>query len=127
MVAPGAGAQLLGLEVNAINSVQFSNHGGYPTVRGLRLDGGDLTDLADGLDANGLLCENDYLLTGSPPPPQIFPPRSARPHVPILIRRLPRLCAPCSTCCPPYKCVELSGKACRLVDSKASVLWNRVG
>jgi len=55
--------QLLGLEVNAINSVQFSNHGAYPTVKGQRLDGKDLTDLADGLEANGLLW-HDYLLTG---------------------------------------------------------------
>lgn len=57
--------QLLGLEVNAINSVQFSNHGAYPTVKGQRLDGKDLTDLADGLEANGLLW-HDYLLTGMP-------------------------------------------------------------
>ena len=26
--------QLLGFEVDAINSVQFSNHTGYPTLRG---------------------------------------------------------------------------------------------
>ncbi len=60
----GGGAQLLGLEVNAINSVQFSNHSAYPIVKGQRLDGKDLGDLVDGLEANGLLY-HDYLLTGT--------------------------------------------------------------
>ena len=51
------------MEADAINSVQFSNHGGYPTVTGQRLDGPQLHELADGLEANGLL-RYDYLLTG---------------------------------------------------------------
>lgn len=51
------------MEADAINSVQFSNHGGYPTVKGQRLDGPQLGELADGLEANGLL-RYDYLLTG---------------------------------------------------------------
>ena len=55
--------QLLGMEADAINSVQFANHGGYPTVRGQRLDGPQLAELADGLDENGLL-RYDFLLTG---------------------------------------------------------------
>lgn len=55
--------QLLDMEADAINSVQFSNHGGYPTVKGQRLDGPQLTELADGLEANGLL-RYDFLLTG---------------------------------------------------------------
>lgn len=52
-----------GLEVNAINSVQLSNHGAYPVVKGQRLNGEDLIDLADGLDGNGML-RHDHLLTG---------------------------------------------------------------
>lgn len=52
------------MEANSINSVQFSNHGAYPTVKGQRLDGPQLTELADGLEANGLL-RHDFLLTGT--------------------------------------------------------------
>ena len=53
----------LGLEVDAINSVQFSNHTGYPQFNGQVLDGADLTELVEGLEANGLL-EYTHLLTG---------------------------------------------------------------
>lgn len=49
--------------MNAINSVQLSNHGAYPVVKGQRLNGEDLIELADGLDANGML-RHDHLLTG---------------------------------------------------------------
>jgi len=45
--------QLLDFEVDAINSVQFSNHTGYPAgVRGQVLDDGQLQELMDGLEAN---------------------------------------------------------------------------
>eukprot|EP00092_Neocalanus_flemingeri_P079825 GFUD01099485.1.p1 GENE.GFUD01099485.1~~GFUD01099485.1.p1 ORF type:complete len:306 (-),score=106.06 GFUD01099485.1:190-1107(-) len=45
--------QLLGFEVDTINSVQFSNHTGYPAgVRGQVLDDTQLQQLVDGLDAN---------------------------------------------------------------------------
>jgi len=45
--------QVLGFEVDAINSVQFSNHTGYKAgVRGQVLDDGQLQTLIDGLDAN---------------------------------------------------------------------------
>lgn len=54
----------LGLEVDAINSVQFCNHTGYPSFAGQVLDGGDLKTLVDGLDANGLLAGYTHLLTG---------------------------------------------------------------
>lgn len=53
----------LGLEVDAINSVQFSNHTGYPQFTGQVLDGDGLTVLVDGLEANGLL-RYTHLLTG---------------------------------------------------------------
>jgi len=47
--------QLLGFEVDAINSVQFSNHTGYPAgVRGQVLDDNQLQELIDGLDANNI-------------------------------------------------------------------------
>lgn len=47
--------QLLGFEVDAINSVQFSNHTGYPAgVRGQVLDDAQLQELVDGLDANNI-------------------------------------------------------------------------
>jgi len=45
--------QLLGFEVDAINSVQFSNHTGYPKgIKGQVLGAGELQDLIDGLNMN---------------------------------------------------------------------------
>jgi len=45
--------QLLGFEVDTINSVQFSNHTGYTAgVRGQVLDDTQLQELIDGLEAN---------------------------------------------------------------------------
>ena len=55
--------QLLGFDVDCINSVQFSNHTGYPTVKGSVLSGSELTNLSQGLKENKLL-NYDYLLTG---------------------------------------------------------------
>lgn len=55
--------QVLGFEVDAINSVQFSNHTGYGYWKGQVLDERELEGLMDGLHRNGL----DYythLLTG---------------------------------------------------------------
>lgn len=57
--------QLLGFEVDAINTVQFSNHTGYPTVKGAVLDGEGLWQLIEGLEANGLLRGYTHLLTGA--------------------------------------------------------------
>ena len=59
--------QLLGFEVDFINSVQFSNHTGYANGwTGEVLDGGQLTALADGLARNGLPPGGGYayVLTG---------------------------------------------------------------
>eukprot|EP00123_Amoebidium_parasiticum_P004910 comp16184_c0_seq1/m.13814 comp16184_c0_seq1/g.13814 ORF comp16184_c0_seq1/g.13814 comp16184_c0_seq1/m.13814 type:complete len:371 (-) comp16184_c0_seq1:49-1161(-) len=55
--------QVLGYDVDALNSVQFSNHTGYPSWRGQRLGGEQLWDLFEGLETNNL---DDYshLLTG---------------------------------------------------------------
>jgi pyridoxine kinase len=55
--------QLLGIEVDAINSVQFSNHTGYASFRGTKLGGTELSDIFDGLQANGLT-RYSHLLTG---------------------------------------------------------------
>ena len=54
--------QLLGFDVDIINSVQFSNHTGYPFGwEGNVLDGSMLEKLVDGIERNGLLssCSDD--------------------------------------------------------------------
>ncbi|KAK1592951.1 hypothetical protein Q3G72_033248 [Acer saccharum] len=55
--------QLLGYDVDPINSVQFSNHTGYPTFKGQVLNGQQLWELIEGLGANNLLYYT-HLLTG---------------------------------------------------------------
>uniref|UniRef100_A0ACD5XLU9 Uncharacterized protein n=1 Tax=Avena sativa TaxID=4498 RepID=A0ACD5XLU9_AVESA len=55
--------QLLGFDVDPINSVQFSNHTGYPKFRGQVLNGDQLWDLIEGLGENDLL-HYTHLLTG---------------------------------------------------------------
>lgn len=55
--------QVLGLEVDFINSVQFSNHTGYAMFAGERLGGEALWELIAGLQSNGLL-EYSHILTG---------------------------------------------------------------
>ena len=54
----------LGFDVDAINSVQFSNHTGYPLTRGQVLDGEGLLSIVEGLEKNDLLVEYSHLLTG---------------------------------------------------------------
>lgn len=50
--------QLLGFDVDVINSVQFSNHTGYPNGwEGEVLDGTMLTKLVDGMDRNMLISD----------------------------------------------------------------------
>lgn len=55
--------QLLGYDVDPINSVQFSNHTGYPTFKGQVLNGQQLWEIIEGLEANDLLYYT-HLLTG---------------------------------------------------------------
>lgn len=55
--------QLLGMEVDPIYSVQFSNHTGYPSFKGAVFDGTQLSSLLQGLEDNGLLTHT-HLLTG---------------------------------------------------------------
>ena len=53
----------LGIECDAINSVQFSNHTGYPSFTGQVMDGDSLWTLIEGLEKNGLL-HYSHLVTG---------------------------------------------------------------
>ncbi|KAF9977380.1 hypothetical protein BGZ73_006127 [Actinomortierella ambigua] len=55
--------QLLGFDVDVINTVNFSNHTGYPSWTGERANAQQLEALLDGLQENGL---DDYthILTG---------------------------------------------------------------
>ena len=55
--------QILGFDCDYINTVQFSNHTGYPLFKGTVTTGDQLIDIANGLKANNLL-DYDYLLTG---------------------------------------------------------------
>ncbi|KAF4520683.1 hypothetical protein B566_EDAN006359 [Ephemera danica] len=55
--------QVLGFEVDAINSVQFSNHTGYGSWKGQVLNEDGLSDLTEGLIKNEL-DEYSHLLTG---------------------------------------------------------------
>ncbi|KAH0556543.1 pyridoxal kinase, partial [Cotesia glomerata] len=55
--------QLLGFEVDAINSVQLSNHTGYKVTKGDILNDHNLSQLIDGLVANDLH-HYTHLLTG---------------------------------------------------------------
>eukprot|EP00277_Geminigera_cryophila_P001354 CAMPEP_0179428868 /NCGR_PEP_ID=MMETSP0799-20121207/14418_1 /TAXON_ID=46947 /ORGANISM="Geminigera cryophila, Strain CCMP2564" /LENGTH=310 /DNA_ID=CAMNT_0021204549 /DNA_START=95 /DNA_END=1027 /DNA_ORIENTATION=+ len=55
--------QTLGLEVDFVNSVQFSNHTGYQSFTGSSLDGEELSKLIQGLESNELLTHS-HLLTG---------------------------------------------------------------
>eukprot|EP00300_Choanocystis_sp_HF-7_P033188 c45484_g1_i1.p1 GENE.c45484_g1_i1~~c45484_g1_i1.p1 ORF type:complete len:527 (-),score=112.97 c45484_g1_i1:13-1593(-) len=55
--------QLLGFDVDPINSVQFSNHTGYNVIKGEVLNGDQLNALVDGLKANDLI-QHTHLLTG---------------------------------------------------------------
>lgn len=43
---------------------QFSNHTGFPTWRGEIMDGEQLWQLVEGLEANGLCGQYTHLLTG---------------------------------------------------------------
>ncbi|KAJ3104956.1 hypothetical protein HDU97_008704 [Phlyctochytrium planicorne] len=56
--------QLLGFEVDPLNTVQFSNHTGYPTFTGDRLEGSQIEALAKGLEVNGILGAYSHVLTG---------------------------------------------------------------
>lgn len=57
--------QLLGFDVDVINSVHFSNHTGHPRgFKGDVLNGDQLRSILTGLEENGLLENIGHLLTG---------------------------------------------------------------
>ena len=57
--------QLLGFDVDVVNSVQFSNHTGYPNGwEGDVLAGDELRALVNGLQRNHLLDHTGHVLTG---------------------------------------------------------------
>jgi len=55
--------QQLQIEVDPINTVQFSNHTGYPSFKGETMNGDQLLNIFDGLLANNLVYYS-HLLTG---------------------------------------------------------------
>ena len=56
--------QLLGFDVDALNSVQLSNHTAYPRTRGSALGSGELEALLSGLRETALLQLYTHVLTG---------------------------------------------------------------
>lgn len=56
--------QVLGFDVDAINSVHFSNHTGYEYVKGQVLSDKELHEVFEGLKQNELLDSYSHLLTG---------------------------------------------------------------
>lgn len=56
--------QLLGLEVDFINTVQFSNHTGYASFTGKVLTDQEMLELFQGLKDNGLHARYTHILTG---------------------------------------------------------------
>ncbi|KAL1461333.1 hypothetical protein WDU94_013240 [Cyamophila willieti] len=63
--------QVLGFEVDAINTVQFSNHTGYGVFKGQVITEQDFDELIDGLKQNGLL-NYTHVLTGYCRSPQLL-------------------------------------------------------
>lgn len=57
-------SQVLGFDVDAINSVHFSNHTGYKHVKGQVLSDKELHEVFSGLEQNDLLDSYSHLLTG---------------------------------------------------------------
>ncbi|XP_044526180.1 pyridoxal kinase [Gracilinanus agilis] len=55
--------QVLGFEIDTVNSVQFSNHTGYSYWKGQVLNSDELHDLYEGLKLNNVN-KYDYVLTG---------------------------------------------------------------
>lgn len=62
--------QLLGWDVDVINTVQFSNHTGYGRWQGLRFDEAHIRSLFSGLEENGIL-KQSRLLSGYMPSPGV--------------------------------------------------------
>lgn len=56
--------QTLGYDVDILNTVQFSNHTGYPSWTGKKFTAEDVQELFDGLEKNELTDEYTHVLTG---------------------------------------------------------------
>lgn len=56
--------QLLGFDVDVLNTVQLSNHTAYKVFPGDRYDGDLIRKLTGGLEENGLLDKVSHVLTG---------------------------------------------------------------
>lgn len=81
--------QLLGWDVDVLNTVQFSNHLGYGDHGGSRMSNDHLISCIDGLDRNGLL-RYDALLTGFTLGPEgidalMYSIRKIKPQNPCLL------------------------------------------
>lgn len=57
--------QVLGFNVDVVNTVQYSNHAGYRRLGGAKTTAADLDSIFDNMDKNGLLRQS-RLLTGKP-------------------------------------------------------------
>ena len=55
--------QLLGFDTDFINTVEFSNHTGYPHITGTKMSGSQLEEIVHGLTANQLL-DYDIVISG---------------------------------------------------------------
>lgn len=60
--------QLLGWDVDVVNTTQLSNHTGYGRFTGMRLDAAHLENIFAGLEQNGLL-RHSRMLSGESGPP----------------------------------------------------------
>eukprot|EP01135_Chromosphaera_perkinsii_P005527 Nk52_evm76s352 gene=Nk52_evmTU76s352 len=56
--------QVLGFDVDCINSVNFSNHTAYPIIKGTKMNGDQLWELFEGLRGNELHMGYTHVLTG---------------------------------------------------------------
>ena len=56
--------QLFGFDVSPINTVQFSNHTGYPTFKGSTTTGDEMNELVSGMMSNNLLEKFKYIVSG---------------------------------------------------------------
>ncbi len=56
--------QRMGFDVNVINTVQFSNHTGYPTFKGQAFSAAHIAELIEGLHTLDLLKQHSAVLSG---------------------------------------------------------------
>ena len=57
-------SELLGLEVDRLNTVQFSNHTGYGSWTGKMLETAEVASLLEGLRSKGWIQKYDVILSG---------------------------------------------------------------